>query len=124
MIEALFFVAGFLTALIFIIGFFVFANKFLNPSLVPVNQNEELSSAINSLMKIIEDEEKIPDFFVYTPDGMAYWLQDDAIYCSEISEDGDVDLDKGKPVDMNNLSGEALEDFLVIMEKLRGGKKK
>jgi hypothetical protein len=124
MTESLFFVAGFLTALLFIIGFLAFVAKFFNPAVIYGNQNEDLSNVLNDLVKIIEDEENMPDFFVYTPDGMAYWLHDDAIYAGEIDEDGNVDLDQGKPVDMNNLSGEALEDFLIIMEKLRGGKKK
>lgn len=117
---AIAFISGFVLAILIL---FIFVKLVINAFTRPARQ-ADFSSTLASLLNEIEDDQKDqPEFFVYTPDGMAYWLQDDAIYCAEIVG-GEVNLEEGKPVDLNNLSGEALDDILLIMETLRKGDKK
>lgn len=118
MIEALFFIAGFVMAIAImaILASMIFKS-------FSVRKNEDFSTLLAAMLDEIEEEKDTPGFFVYTPDNMAYWLQDDAIYCAEIVS-GEVNIDEGKPVDLNNLSGEELEDILLIMDTLRKENKK
>lgn len=50
---------------------------------------------------------------------MAYWIQENAFYQTEITEDGEINSSNAKPIDTSNLSENDLNHLLRILDDLR-----
>lgn len=50
----------------------------------------------------------------------AYWVKENRLFRSELTEDGDVDLDSATPVVTENMSQEEIIELMQIVDDLRG----
>lgn len=51
----------------------------------------------------------------------AYWIYKNKVYCTDVSQDGKFDPEKGKPTEMKNLSEDQIKQMLYIYNSLKNG---
>lgn len=50
----------------------------------------------------------------------AYWIKNNQVYSSKLKEDGDLDIENAIPIDVFSLSDKEMNNFIKIIDKLRG----
>ena len=50
----------------------------------------------------------------------AYWIKNNQVYSSKLKEDGDLDIENAIAIDVFSLSDKEMNNFIKIIDKLRG----